>query len=69
MHPVAVARSWASFVNRPETEEELEPLRRSVAPGSPYGEADWQKRTAVRLKLEPNLRDPWRPKKARKPRK
>ena len=62
----AVPRGWASFVNRPETEEELEALRRSVARGSPYGEADWQKRTAVRLKLESSLRDPWRPKKARK---
>ena len=62
-------RSWASFVNRPETEEELEALRRSVARGSPYGEADWQKRTAVRLKLESSLRRAWGPKKASNPEK
>ena len=67
MRPVAVARGWASFVNRAETEEELEALRRSVAQGSPYREADWQKRTAVGLKPASSLRDPWRPKKAKKP--
>ena len=69
MQPVAVPRSGASFVNRPETEEELEALRRTVPRGSPYGQADWQKRTAVRLKLESSLRDPWHPKKAKKPEK
>ncbi len=57
------------YVNRPETEEELVALRRSVPRGSPYGEADWQKRGAVPLKLESSLRDSRCPKKARKPEK
>jgi len=61
--PVTAPRNWQGFVNRPETEEELEALRQSVARGSPYGHGDWQKRTALRLGLESSLHDPWRPRK------
>ena len=64
--PVETPRSWTAFVNRPETGKELEALRRSVARGAPYGDDAWQKRTAVRLKLESSLRNPWRPKKNKK---
>ena len=60
--PVAPPRNWRAFVNRPETEAELDALRRSVARGAPYGELSWQRRTATRLKLESSLRPPWRPK-------
>jgi len=63
--PVAPPRSWTALVNRPETDEELEALRRSVVRGAPYGDNRWQKRTASRLKLESSLRNPWRPKKAK----
>ena len=62
---MAPPQSWAAFVNRPGSEEELAALRRSVARGTPYGDARWGKRTATLLKLESSLRDPWRPKKAK----
>ena len=64
--PVEPSRSWTAFVNRAETDAELAALRRSVQRGAPYGEASWQRRTAVRLKLESSLRDPWRPRKVKK---
>ena len=60
--PVAPPRNWTAFVNRSETEAELDALRRSVVRGAPYGELSWQRRTATRLKLESSLRPPWRPK-------
>ena len=60
--PVSPPRNWMDLVNRPETEAELDAVRRSVARGAPYGEASWQRRTAARLKLESSLRLPWRPK-------
>ncbi|MCK4627231.1 MAG: transposase [Phycisphaerae bacterium] len=60
--PASPPRNWPAFVNRPGTEAELDAVRRSVARGAPYGEASWQRRTAVRLKLESSLRPPWRPK-------
>jgi putative transposase len=63
--PVAAMRDWVSFVNRAETGEELEAIRRSVVRGAPYGDARWQKRTAARLKLESSLRPPWRPRKVK----
>ena len=63
--PVEAPDSWARFVNGAETEQELKALRRSVARGCPYGDPAWQERTAVRLKLDSSLRDPWRPTEAR----
>jgi len=63
--PVEPPRNWRAFVNRAETEGELEALRRSVARGAPYGDAHWQRRTAARLKLESSLRPPWRSKRGR----
>ena len=45
--PVACPRSWLTFVNRAETEAELQALRKSVKRGAPFGEADWQEQTAA----------------------
>ena len=63
--PLALPRDWRELVNRPQTEAELEALRRSVHRGSPFGAAAWQERTARRLGLESTLRPPGRPKKRR----
>ena len=61
--PIPLPRDWASFVNRPETEAELEAMRRSVFRGAPFGEPAWQQRTAARLQLTSSLRPPHRPRK------
>ena len=60
--PVEAPGSWPQMVNGTETERELDALRESVTRGCPYGGPVWQERTAVRLKLESSMRDPWRPK-------
>ena len=47
---------WLQHVQSPQTEAELEALRRSVVRGVPFGEASWQARTAKTLSLESTLR-------------
>jgi putative transposase len=62
--PVARPRNWLSLVNQPQTEAELEAIRRSVIRGQPYGAESWTRRTAVRLGLASTLRPRGRPRKA-----
>lgn len=59
-------RDWVERVNEPETEMELEAMRRCVNRGQPYGEMKWQAAMAKALSLESSFRDPWRPKKKAK---
>jgi putative transposase len=48
-------------VNKPQTEAEVQALRRSVQRGQPYGDAAWTKRVAARMRLESTLRPRGRP--------
>jgi putative transposase len=64
--PVARPRDWVKEVNAPQTEAELEALRRCVQRGQPYGGEVWVKRTATRLGLASTLRARGRPKKPEK---
>ena len=50
---------------RPQTEAELDAVRRSVRRSSPFGSSEWQRTTAQRLGLQAALRPPGR---ARRPR-
>lgn len=59
--PIALPENWPSFVNRPETEAELERLRRSVKRGAPFGDVEWQRRTAEQLGLQSTLKPRGRP--------
>jgi putative transposase len=61
--PLPRPADWLAHVNRPQTERELEALRRAVQRSCPYGAEDWQARIAKRLGLEHTLRPPGRPKK------
>jgi len=61
--PVDRPRNWVACVNRAETEEELDALRRCVARGQPFGERTWLRRTLVRLGLESSVRPRGRPRK------
>ncbi len=65
--PVALPKNWTSFVNRPETDAELERLRRSVVRGAPFGDVEWQRRTAARLGLQSTLNPRGRPRIRPKP--
>ena len=60
--PLPRPRRWLEYVNQPETEAELEALRRSCNHGSPYGRGEWVDKTAKELSLEATLRRPGRPK-------
>ena len=58
--PVAYPRGWCKLVNEPQTEAEVDAIRRCVARGQPYGGEDWVRRTAHELGLESTLRAPHR---------
>ena len=60
--PLPRPRRWLQYVNQPETEAELESLRRSCIRGAPYGSAEWVDETAKELALEATIRRPGRPK-------
>jgi putative transposase len=61
--PVPRPSEWIEYVNRPETEAELEALRRSVSRSAPYGPPTWQHEVARRLGLAFTLRRRGRPRK------
>ena len=61
--PLPWPRNWLAHVNRPQTEKELEALRRCVLRGCPFGAPAWQEKTAKALGLEATLRNRGWPKK------
>ena len=61
--PLTLPRNWRQLVQRPQTEAELEALRRSVVRGAPFGESSWQERTAKKLSLQSTLHPRGRPRK------
>jgi len=63
--PLPQPSDWTEYVNLPQTEAELEAIRRAVRRGSPYGDAARAERTADRLGLQSTLRGRGRPHKAR----
>jgi len=54
--PIKLPKDWAERVNRPENDDELAALRRSVNRESPFGTESWQESIADRLNLRSNLR-------------
>jgi putative transposase len=60
--PVPLPRDWLRYVNRPQSQAELDALRRSVQRGQPYGGDRWAKATAKKLGLESTFRPRGRPK-------
>jgi putative transposase len=61
--PFPLPADWIKFVNRAQTETELEALRRSVARGRPYGSDDWVHDVVQRLGLQSTIRSRGRPRK------
>ena len=67
-NPVPVAHFPAAnldrvCVNKPQTEEELQAIRKSVIRGTPFGGKNWVTQSAARLKLQHTIRSRGRPKK------
>jgi putative transposase len=65
--PVELPTDWLRRVNRPQTEAELEALRRSVTRGSPFGGTAWVEQTVANLGLQATLRPRGRPRKETAP--
>jgi putative transposase len=65
--PLPLPTDWVAHVNEPQTEAELEALRRSVQRNCPFGSLGWQAQMAARLGLAHTLRPPGRPKKVPAP--
>jgi putative transposase len=61
--PLPQPRTWADLVNQPQSERELEAIRRSVVRGQPYGNDGWTRTTAKQLGLESTMRSRGRPRK------
>jgi len=62
--PVDFPRDWCKWVNEPQTEAEVDAIRRCVLRGQPFGGEQWVQQTVQSLGLESTLREPHRPKKA-----
>lgn len=60
--PVTKPPEWIQFVDRPQTNEELEALRNCSFKCAPFGSDPWVRDTAERLGLKSSLRGPGRPK-------
>jgi len=65
--PVPQPPGWLAHVNEPQTEAELEAVRRSVRRGQPLGSANWAKRVAGKMGLESTFRPIGRPPKPAPP--
>ncbi len=59
--PLPRPRTWRRLVNEPQTEAELEAIRRSVNRSQPFGTEPWTKNTARDLGLQSTLRRRGRP--------
>ncbi len=59
--PLPRKSNWLEFVNKPQTDAELEAVRRSVHRGRPYGEPTWSEEIAGQLGLESTFRPIGRP--------
>jgi putative transposase len=65
--PLPLPSDWVRHVNKPQSEAELESLRRSVQRGQPFGADLWARKTAARMNLESTLRSRGRPRRPANP--
>lgn len=63
--PVARPSDWLTWVNRPQSAKELAALHQSLSRGQPFGDSQWQSRTAAALDLQSTFRKRGRPRKER----
>jgi len=61
--PARRSPSWVDYVNEPQSESELNAIRKNVKRGCPLGDEKWSLNIVARLGLESTLRPHGRPKK------
>jgi putative transposase len=59
--PIPLPEDWGDEIGSPGHETEIVGVRRSVARGAPFGDRDWQERTARALHLDSTLKPIGRP--------
>jgi putative transposase len=59
--PLPEPRDWVEQVNLPQTEAELDAIRRCLCRGCPYGNSGWIERAAEQLGLQSTVRPRGRP--------
>ena len=59
--PIPRPSRWLDHVNQPQTECEMDAIRKSVNRGVPFGDEQWISQAAARLKIRHTLRPPGRP--------
>ena len=65
--PVELPSNWARLLRLEFTDKECEHIEKSIKRGVPFGQADWTRITAARLKLQSTLRPRGRPNKSTGP--
>ncbi len=63
--PIEIPHDYVTFVNKPQTNSEIEALRCSVNKGKPYGKERWTNRMIDQFNLKLTLRKRGRPTKKR----
>jgi len=58
--PVRRSPSWVDYVNEPQSESELNAIRKNVKRGCPLGDEKWSSNIVARLSLKSILRPPWK---------
>ena len=61
--PVPMPRGYVAFLNAPQTQSEIDDMRRSIIRGSPYGSHPWTENVIEQFKLGTTIRPRGRPKK------
>ena len=59
--PVPRPANWLDWVNQPQSQEEVDAIRRSIDRGAPLGHEQWTKEIAQTLSLQSTLRPRGRP--------
>ena len=60
--PGGLPDDWLQLVNRPQSQTELDAMRKSIQRGAPFGREPWVRQMARQWGLESTLRPPGRPK-------
>lgn len=62
--PIKLGPAWREYVNQPQTEAEVQAIRRSIVRGQPFGGSDWTAKVTRQMGLEHTFRPRGRPAKA-----
>lgn len=61
--PVPMPRDYAALLHEPQSNDEIEAMRKSIVRGNPYGSDTWTDRVIKKFKLETTITPRGRPKK------